>query len=108
MAGAVSRTGGQRRSVAAGGAAAVELQPVAIDLVLGGGGELLDQAVDGALVQVPNVAAGDAYEVVVVAAPAEAVAEGAVLQEDSAEDVQVGEEAHGAEDGGATNVSDLA
>src|SRR3972149_2651985 len=98
-----SCSGGYRRWAATGGAAAVELQPVTIDLVAIGGGDLSHQACNGALVQVLDVAAGDPYQVVVIAAPADAISEASVLQEDAANDVHVGEQAHGPEDSGAAD-----
>src|SRR3990170_7091013 len=93
-AGAPSPPGARGDGAAAGGAAPVELQPVTLDLVLGGGRPLTDQAAHGALVQVLHVAAGDADQVVVVSAAANPVVQAAVLQEDAADPVGVPEEAH--------------
>jgi hypothetical protein len=99
------RSGCRGHGATAGGAAAVELQPVSLDVVIGSGGEIVDQVAYGAVLQVADVAAGDTDQVVVVTvAKADAVAQGAILQQHAAEDVEVCEEAHGAEDGGAADV----
>src|SRR3990172_4517839 len=106
-AGAASRPGGHRYWGAAGGAAAVELQPVALDLVLGGGRQLPDKVAYDALIEVLDVAAGDADQVMVVAAAAHPVVEAAVLQEDAANDVNLQEETHGAENRRAAYTASL-
>jgi hypothetical protein len=86
---------------AAGGAAAVEFEPVAFYFEAGGLREVSGEVGDGALIEVFDAAAVRADEVVVVPALGEAVVEAAVLEEDAADDAEVCEEADGAEDGGA-------
>ncbi len=105
--GAPSTSGGQSYAAAAGGAAAVELQPVAFDLVLGSRPEFPNQVANRALVQILDVAAGDADNVVMMAAAADAVVQAAVLKEDAADDVQFREKAHGTEYGGAAHAAGL-
>jgi hypothetical protein len=71
---------------------------VAFDLVAGGFGEIAHEVGDSALVEVFDGAAVGADEVVVVPALGEAVVEAAVLEEDAADDSQLGQEADSAED----------
>ena len=69
---------------------AVELQPVAFDLVSRSARQVTDKIANGALVEVADAAAAGADEMVVVmGALGNAVVHAAVVEEDAADDAEV-------------------
>jgi hypothetical protein len=68
----------------------VELEPVPFDLVPRSVRELADEIADGTLIEVADTAAAGADEVVVVLCPlGDTVVQGAVVEEDPADDAEV-------------------
>src|SRR5204862_475931 len=87
-----------RLEQATGLAAAVDLEPVALDLVAGGLCQVARQRLHVALAEVLDAAAFDADEVVVMAAGADAIVQGPIIEHDATDDVEVEQELHGAKD----------
>ena len=89
-----------------GGAAAVEFEPVGVDLESGGAGDVVEDALEAIAGELSDLAALGADDVVVVRRVvflAELVDDGTVVEDDLADDVEIPQELHGAEDGGAAD-----
>jgi hypothetical protein len=87
-------------------ALSVELEPVPFNLVPRSVRELTDEIGDGTLIEIAHAAATGADEVVVMLSPlGDTVVKAAVVEEDTADDAEVREQANGAEDRRATGTA---
>ena len=89
-----------------GGAAAVEFEPVCVDLESGGASDIVEDAFEAIAGELGDFAALGTDDVVVVRRVVflvELVDDSAVVEDDLADDVEIPQELHGADDGGTAD-----